>query len=154
MSGALSHSPADVLRRALIDLALGVDPTDAAQDAWPIFAGDSQSIPDSPDNLLFVSDTQGTIDGWTQIDGEAQEAEGFQVLVRGRDHNIGWAKADAIKVTLDGIKLRQVGMPDLTRYLLWNVSRSGAVIPVGKESPTSKRRIFTINGTLSIRKRS
>lgn len=149
MPGALTHSPADVLRRLLISLGLGVDPPPTSTTQWPVYAG---SEPDEPDNTVTVTDTSGLLHGREMVGGETQAHEGVQVRVRGLTHPVAYARADLIKVALDAQYQDVVTMPDATRYLVWAVHRTTGVLALGKETKASKRSIFTINARLSVRK--
>lgn len=153
MSGNLTHSPADVLRHCLISLGYGVIPSVSA--VWPIFC---DSEPDKPDNCITLYNTQGKESGRTMTDGERQEFPGFQVRVRCVNPVDGFAKARAIAVALDeevydeGVTVNpDTGSTTSENYLLHSVSRSSQVIPLGKETPTSKRNVFTVNGVFSLR---
>ena len=86
MSDVLLHSPADVLRYALIDLGVGTLPTDNGD--WPIQVA-AQS--DTPDETLTIYDTLGIDDGRHMGDGERFEHHGIQIRVRGKasEHGLG-----------------------------------------------------------------
>jgi hypothetical protein len=137
---ALAHSPADILRRVLIALGHGTAPS--AGGAWPISVG---AEPDSPDQALTAYDTSGRIDGYSQVDGEAAEFHGVQVRVRGADHKAGYAKAAAVAKAMDSDILRTPVTIDGTDYVLHAATRTGGIMGLGYESPTSKRVLFTIN---------
>lgn len=140
MSGSLDHSPADVLRHLLINLSLGTLPTD--EGAWPVYATQE---PDSPDNCITCIDTAGVQDGRTMTDGMMHEHYGIQVRMRATTHAVGHAKASAIAVALD----QDVAMDSVVIgsdvYNVHAVSRRSGPFSIGEESPTSKRRVFTLN---------
>ena len=152
MSGNLTHSPAQIIRDLLVDLGLGVLPS--AGGLWPIFV---TGIPDSPDSIITITDTLGTSDGRLQPTGEATEHPGFQVAIRDANHQDGWEKANAIRVALsETILLNTVSITDnvgtgTSTYTVHAVSKIGGVIVLGKELPTSKRHLFTINATVALR---
>ncbi len=152
MTGSLSHSQADIIAQLLIDLAFGTDPT--IDGTWPIYVTEE---PDNPDNVITVYDTVGTSDGRTQFDGEQQIHHGVQVRVRSTTHHPGYDKANDIAVGLDETILRDtVGVASVfgtgtAQYFVDSVSRKGDVISLGRESPNSKRTIFTINATVALR---
>lgn len=142
----LSHSPADIVRRLLILLGAGVSPSNGA--VWPIYAS---SEPGAPDDVVTVYDTAGVEDGRAMTDGELFRHFGFQVRVRSIDHPSGWSKASEVqdllaRSTYDLV----VTMPDDTRYLVHCVSHIGEVIALGKEVPSSKRNLFTVNATVTL----
>lgn len=145
MASTLAHSPAAIIRKLLIDLGLGAEPTPTA--AWPVYDANE---PTSPDNCITVYDTQGIGAGRSMIDGELLGFNGFQVRVRGVDHPTGWTKADAIQTTLAKQVLRKVVHVGASNYLVHAASRIGDVLALGKD-PDSKRRIFTLNAIAAIK---
>jgi hypothetical protein len=134
-----------VARWALIQLGEGTDP--AAGSSWPVFCS---SEPASPDNALTVYDTQGTDDGRSMIDGDLFGHYGVQLKVRSRDHATGWAKADAVQKAMAALYQLTVSIGS-ARYLVHCFARIGDVLALGQESPTSTRRMFTVNAIVSIR---
>lgn len=148
----LTHSPAQIIRDLLVDLGLGVLPS--AGGNWPLFV---TSIPDSPDSIITITDTLGTSDGRIQPTGEAAEHPGFQVAVRDSNHQDGWEKANAIRVALsETVASNSVSITDnvgtgTSEYVVFAVTKIGGIIVLGKELPTSKRHLFTINATVALR---
>lgn len=167
MSSLLNDSPADVIRWLLVQLGQGIitlpsgliiasglvtDPSLSPMQAWPCYATDE---PDSPDSVITVYDTQGRDDGRSMIDGERYEHHGFQIRVRAPTHRIGQLKAQQIKVVLDqAVVHRTVTFNDQNgtsrSYDVPCVSRTSDVIPLGKDTPSTKRRLFTINAVCPI----
>lgn len=146
--GTLTHSPAEILAQMLIDLSLGTDPDDSA--AWPVY---STGEPGTPDNCITTYDTSGLDDGSSMIDGEQYGHLGVQVRVRGATHGGGgWAKAHAISQSLDRNSHNRIVTVDGTQYIVYDVSRNGpTVLAAGKDSPTSRRSIYTINVVMAVR---
>ena len=148
----LTHSPAQIIRDLLVDLGLGVLPS--AGGDWPIFV---TSIPDSPDSIIAVIDTLGTRDGRHQPTGEAAEHPGIHIEIRDANYQDGWEKANAVRVALSETILRNtVSIEDnigtgTTGYLVYAVTKISGIIPLGKELPTSKRHLFTINAVVALR---
>lgn len=146
MSGALTHSPADVIQQLLIDLEQGTAVADAG--AWPVYAS---RMPDTPDSCICVRDTGGTKQGRMMVDGEVQEFPGVQVMVRCASPVAGWTKARAVAVAID----EEVDLPSVTIgssvYLVYNVSRSSGPLALGKDAPNSKRNLFSINALVTLR---
>lgn len=140
-----SHSPADVVRWLLVLMGLGSAP---GGGDWPVFAAGE---PDLPDNCITVYDTQGTDDGRSQIDGELFSHEGIQVRVRARTHPEGWVKAHAIREALAKQAYDETVVTGGEAYLVHSINRIGNVIALGKEVPSTKRSLFTINATVSLR---
>lgn len=130
----------------MIALGLGTDP--ASNGPWPVYAAGE---PDKPDSAITVYDTVGRQEGRTHVDGEAQEHHGVQVRVRSAAHTAGYAKARAVAVALDEDVLMNSVHIGAASYRVWAVARTGDVLSLGKESPDSKRSLFTINALVSLR---
>lgn len=144
---ALLHSPADVIRQLLVSAGQGTEPE--ANGSWPAFsAGES----DSPDNALFVRDTEGLDFGRAMFDGERQQFRGFQVTVRARTHDVGKVKAEALATYFDETVYDDEVALDGTGYVVHAVTRTSDVMYLGKEKPESARSLFVINGITTIRK--
>jgi hypothetical protein len=148
MPGTLTHSPADILRKLLIDLGLGSQPS--ATTHWPVYVSQQ---PDDPDNLITLRDTTGIHDGRVHVGGEVQGRDGIQIIVRCNSFPVGWTKADTLCKTLDTDVYSATVTIDTTTYTVHSASRSGGMSPIhlGKESTSSRRELFSINVTLSIR---
>ena len=146
MSGALAHSPADILRYLLIDLGHGTLPSDGA--LWPIY--ESQE-PNLPDNVITTYNTTNVHQGRVMSDGEVQERYGIQIRVRATTELIAFVKSQAITISLDqDVYLKGVTING-SGYLVHAVSRISGPMSIGKETPDSKRDLFTINVTAAIR---
>lgn len=148
MPGSLLHSPADVVRWALINAGVGTDPD--LELECPIFTDKER---ESPDDVITVYTTTAKLQGRTQTDGEIQGQEGIQVRIRASDPKGGFTKADAVRDVLDKLNYPVIQV-DSSIYRFPAFNRTTSVIPLGDESPTSKRKIFTINGTLALRQLS
>lgn len=146
MAGRLQHSPARVTQQLLIDLELGVAPSVptppniVAHTDWSVFY---DSMPNSPDKVIVVTDTQANSflnDGF----GERNIHHGIQVRVRAGTHDTGWDKANEIAYTLDrqrnarGVEVAGVN------YCIAVVKVVGDVLRMGPE-PNSTRRNYSIN---------
>lgn len=145
---ALLHNPARVLRQLLIDLGLGVQAAYAAGvytgGAWPVFASGE---PPTPDECLTVRGTLGTDFGYSQPGGELLQYHGFQVRVRAGSDETGYARASSILAALNEGGYPVAVTVESTPYCVGDAWTKG-VIPLGKETPESKRSLFTINGLL------
>ena len=159
MPGLLQHSPAEVVSSLLILLGQASDP--ATGGDWPVVIS---SEPDIPDNLLVVFDTEGRQHGRTNPDSERQEHQGIQIKIRSQYHPIGYLKAQTVATTLDKVFQQLVNVNTVITqppanvpqtitnvYKVANVLITSGVIVLGKETPTSKRSLFTINGVVSLR---
>jgi hypothetical protein len=145
MSGSLAHSPAEIIGQLLIDLAIG---TDSQSADWSVFI---QSEPNDPDECITVYDTANVIQGRVQPTGETQEQHGIQIRVRAGTFPTGWAIANSICRKLDTEVNQDTVTIGATSYNVHSVDRTSGPFPLGKESPQSKRELFTINATASIR---
>ncbi len=150
-SSTLVASPAEILRQLLIDLSIGSDPTPWATGTgttWPAFASNE---PSSPDDCLTTYDTLGQDDGQSMIDGELWAHLGLQLRIRSTDHPTGWQKANAARVALSqSVHLRAVTISP-NSYLVWAVTKIGQILAIGKQSPASKRSLFTLNMQMAVR---
>jgi Bacteriophage minor capsid protein len=145
MANTLTHSPAQVVAQMLVDLGLGT--AGGGGSAWPVH---HSSEPDTPDEVVTVYDTAGLDHGRSMIDGDLMGPSGFQVRVRSKNHATGWLKADAIQTTLASLYQRTVRV-EATLYKVHAVVRIGDVLSLGKETPTSSRRLFTVNGSVYLK---
>ncbi len=149
MSGFLTHSPADVLVKILQDRAL------PKLSAWEIVVDQE---PDVPDNVITIEDTQGRDDGRTMNEGERQIHHGIIVRVRSITKPKGQKLASYLATYLDQNILDANASlldPDdntvTCYYNVQSISRTTDVISLGKEMPTSRRSLFTINAVMAIR---
>lgn len=145
MPGALAHSPADVVRRLLIALGLGNDPP---AEPWPVYVGGEPTV---PEDVITVYDVLGVNHGREMARGERQEHHGVMLRFRGREYRSTFAKARAVAVALDeDVSLETVAV-DSSSYRVHCVNRRGDVLALNKESFETKRSLFTINATVSLR---
>lgn len=142
--GPLNHSPADIIRRALIQLGLGADPPALP---WPVY---SPTMPNTPDNCIIVSNTPGVDGGRDSVALLRSEQHGVQVMVRGTTDPVGWKKTRDIALAFDDGRLVSLTVTiDTSTYLVRDVVRVGDVIPLGKEATSSRFR-FTLNGLVTL----
>lgn len=155
---ALHHSPADIIRWMMVAINLGSSPTPwetggstSSANAWPIFVA---AEPNIPDNVITLYDTTWQSDGRAMHSGEQFQHYGIQVRVRGIDHPTGLLKALTIRETLDqSVYDRTISIPvgsSTYRYTVHCIS-SSSVLFLGKQTPSSKRSLFTINAKTTIR---
>jgi hypothetical protein len=152
----MTHSPADVTRQLLIDIGQcsDLDTNGQATGDWPVF---ESGEPNAPDNIVVVMDYEGPYEGSTQYDGERQGLDAIQIKIRSKTKRVGYMKATTIADLLSlspqvggQAYERGVTVEDI-RYIVHAYSRIGKVIPLGKESPTSTRRVFVVNVLVGIR---
>lgn len=149
MSGSLSNSPAEIVRALLVSLSKGVLPS--VGGSWPIYVGNE---PDTPDVCMTIYNTQGRDIARTHFQGSRVEYHGFQVRLRSSTEREGYLKARDICVSLDEQSTEVTVSVQVSSYLILSISRSSDVLPLGKQTPSNKLDLFTINGTLSVRQLS
>lgn len=139
------HSPADVLRHWLIQEGYGTE----NGSEWPIFC---PSEPAAPDNCITCKDTTGIDLGRIQYSGEREQRPGVQIRVRGRTHNVAWVKAKELSDALNTELYNSTVSIDGVVYLLETAKRTSNVLPIGYESPTTRRNVCTVNTLLCLRR--
>jgi hypothetical protein len=145
--GVLAHSPARIVQQLLIDLGLALAPANGGDHpAWPAFV---DNLPNSPNNAIAVTDTQG-IDFMRDAFGDRNRHHGFQVMVRAGNHEVGYAKANAIAAALDGVVEARVVTVDGDDYCVGMARTAGDVLRLGPE-PNSTRRKYSVNGLVYVR---
>jgi hypothetical protein len=147
MTGALTHSPADILRYIIIAHGWGSLPSGITNADWSVFVDNE---PDRPDNCITIYNTPSKYNGRIHY-GMVQELHGIQVRIRSALSNIGYTQARGIAVELD----EQLYMESVTignrTYSVKSFNRKGDVLAFGKDSPTpTKRSIHTFNGLLVV----
>lgn len=136
MSVYLTHPPEKIIRQLLIDLALGTTSGD-----WTTYY---TFQPDTPNNSLCVYGTPGRSGNRDMNSGEKEDFQGIQIRVRAEAEDAGYLKAQQIQAALDqdvqriGVTVSSVG------YLIWNMSRTTGIIPLGFDGQT-RRRLWTMN---------
>lgn len=149
---ALEHAPSQIVGRLLAEMGLGATPQSNTTVTWPIYINNE---PPSPDNTITIYDTPGSDDGRVMA-GELQQHYGFQVRVRSAVHNTGWSKISNIRKEMAENAMAYQHVVTIespsTRYLVHAITGIGQVIPLGKETPESKRDIFTLNASVVVYK--
>lgn len=132
------RSPADIVYHHLLTMSSIGDLTVAL-------------LRDAVDDTTAVFDTAGRLDGRLMETGEVIEHGGIQIQVRGKDYLSTYERAKTIALFLDAVKKETVAIGSDEAYTLWNVSRTGAIIPVGIETVDDRRRhLFTLNYVLTV----
>lgn len=150
MAGTLEHSPADIVRYALIAHGLGFLHTGTGLPVdWTVFC---DVEPDRPDNVITVYNTIGRKHGRTNPDRLVQEHEGIQIRIRSRTPKLGYNKAREIAIELDTQVYQEQVIIGSSVYCLHSFNRIGQIIALPKDTTTPSRRIVhTFNGLTSIR---
>lgn len=141
MSGALNHSPAQIIRELILDLSLGT-----SGSPWRVYYA---TLPDNPDKAIGILGSGGQHQGRDMVSGKVYERYGFQVTVRG-DYLSAHNKANDIAVDFDQSVSHTIVEMDSRRYRILSISRTGSINPIGRDE-TSRRHLFTINATAAIR---
>lgn len=141
------HSPADILRWAMISYGTVTDPD--LNLVWPCFVAVE---PNTPDRLVTTFDTLGHLQARVHISGDQIEKPGVQIRIRANSHEDGWAKGSAILTMLDqDIRSQSVTIGSST-YCIQSVHRKSPLIELGKELQITKRHLWTINCTMTVSK--
>ena len=147
MSGALTHSPSQIVQKLLVDLSLGT--LASAGGSWPITCGEEPDEKTGRGSQMFVRTTEGLIQGRSSIDGYVFEKCGIQIMIRDTRYEDGRTKAKDVQVALDAVVLRSIVISSST-YVVTGFHRNGSVIEIGREVGTN-RHLFSINGYLPVR---
>lgn len=142
-------TPAQAIRRALIDASVCVDSVESPSADWPVFVA---ALPDgagAKDNAVAVYDTSGVMDGRYMRMGTNIEHPGIQVRVRSTSYTDGWSKIVAIAAALEAL-LRTVVVVDSESTTIQNVTRKGTPISLGPEPQNRRRVSFTINAIVTL----
>lgn len=145
-----THSPAHILRTALIQAGVGVATetlNPGAVPVWPLSIG---HLPKTPDNAMCVYDTTGKPDGRLMGTGETIQHPGFQIRVRSNSYQAAWSKISELQGTLNALVRRSV-MIDGVSYSILSVTQTGSPLSLGQDADAARRDQLTLNGTLTIK---
>lgn len=143
----LPHSPADVLRYAMVANGDVTDPT--LGQSWPCYCS---LEPPTPDNCITTFDTDGTSQGRFQISGDQMEKYGVQIRIRSNSHGAGWSKGNSLVLALDQDLRSIVVTVGANSYCVQSVHRKTPLVELGKELGASKRHLWVINCTVTLSK--
>jgi hypothetical protein len=152
---SLLHSPAEIMRAALVSMGLCLSPVSVQAEptgtVWPAYATNE---PSSPDSVVTCYDTADVGHGRDMITGERTSHRGVQIRVRSQYYAAGFKQAQNLAINTDeNIWQMQVSITTAAgtaTYIIWNVSRTSQVIPIGRDTPRTQRRIFTINTLMAV----
>lgn len=151
MPGILPHAPSRIIRQLLVDLGLGTLGGETDGD-WPVFYS---NLPDQPDDCIVIIDDENPVYERHMTDGtRANEFEGYFIRIRSDKYDEGYLKAETIARTLDlkaNVYRRLVVVGGVT-YRVHSVNRDSDVVPLGKSIDGSKRSLFAVSATSSIKK--
>lgn len=151
---ATLHPISQIISRLMVQKGLGTVPTTTSVREWPIYISD---LPNTPDHLIRVTDTQGRNVGRIQNTGEMLDYQGFQITIRGRRYDLTYMKAQSIADTFDtDVYYEDVVLhnPDVT-YKVQSITRTTDIQPIGSGISTRGRTLsdlvsFTINAVVCI----
>tara|TARA_R110000824_G_scaffold5196_7_gene24127 strand:+ start:873 stop:1334 length:462 start_codon:yes stop_codon:yes gene_type:complete len=143
----LKHTPSEIVAQLLIDLDLSSDPEETGTGTvsdFPIFIA---FFPDTPNNSLCISDTDGVLLSRDMVEGETVDRYGLQIRsrVKTTEYTSGYNKlAEMRQVFSEDVLDNQVEL-ESTQYIIHNLRVTGTILVSGKESPQSKRNLFSLN---------
>jgi hypothetical protein len=152
----LDHTPAEVIRTALVQLELGS--YGIAYRDWPVF---SEMEPDKPDNLITVYDIDGIKNAREMPTGEVQEHYGVRIRVRAARDLVNGIEISGARVCRNKVNdvmraldqsiwnypiavLNDIGS-GTTDYTLHSANRNGTVVRLGRMRNNSERYIYTVD---------
>lgn len=145
----LTVSPALIIATHLIEnTGIVFWPSDKGDSGWewPLYIS---SMPDIKDNCGAIYDTPGVSDGRLMA-GEVIEHQGLQIKIRFVDYQDGWVKINEIAAALDVIHNEEITIGAIT-YNIQSLTRRSEPAYLGLESGTSRRNLFSINYTVTIK---
>lgn len=159
MLGQLNDSPADIVAQLLIDIGLADDPDQpgTASLEWPVSV-DSELA--TPDDALFVSNTDPLQSGRVQLTGQMSELYGVQIKIRAADPQVAFKKANEVAVAIDQqIYHRTTTVPPSSKstggsYFVGAITRKSGPLALGREGSATKRSLYTINTVVDINQTS
>lgn len=146
MTNVLLHPPERILVQLLVDAGQAAAYT---ATPWPAFW---DAEPDSPDDCMTITGTLGMVDGIDQVTGRIDEHHGFQLRVRSSRAQDGYAKVMAVRAYMAANVAYQLVNVLGTQYTVYAI-KPGGILPLGKDTPRSKRSLFTVNGLMTVARR-
>lgn len=152
MSIPFLHSPADIIRYALVYQGIGSLPP---AEPWPIYADVQlgsllENI--SPDNVLSTFDTAHITSGKNQVTRERLRHFGVQLMVRSTDPSDGYARIEMATNYLEEQVLETQVVIDEATYVIHSVACRGIIFIGHEKQPKSDRVLFTQNVVTPIRR--
>lgn len=148
MSVTLLHSPSRIIAALLIAGGQGADPAISPVGAWPVYAN---TEPDTPDNCITITNTEGSSDGRDMDSGELDQHWGLQFRFRGTTNPITLAKVMAVRNWIAKSVFQTKVTVEGTVYTVWSLNKISSPIDLNKDKPNTMRSIYTINCTSPIR---
>lgn len=146
---ALGASPAFILSEYIITELLSMtNPDDGG--LWPLYTAHMPDGNNVESNCGALYGTSGILDG-RLMTGLVIEKPGIQLRIRSKTYEVGFAKAEAVALSLDGVN-NDIVVVDSITYQIQNISKSTPVVPLGLEKGTKRRFLFTINFLMTLKK--
>lgn len=146
MATGITESPARIVRQLLVDLGQCILPEAKSTEYWQASVNVE---PVAPDNVVTVYNTGAIEDSGINFDGTRVEHPTLQVRLRSTTDLVGYPKARAICVALDGV-YRKVVTVNSVGYAVQRIKRTTDVIALGYDEPTSKRFVYTFNLSFTV----
>lgn len=143
----MNHPPARIVCQLLVDLGLSAG-FGSGSGAWRCFTGDE---PDTPDEVLTVYDTDGPTFGRIQKTGEVTGHDGFQIRIRSNLYQTGWDKGVGVIEALSQTVYQRTVSVGSEAYVVQAVNGLASLLALGRDKPSSRRCLFTVNGTVVFR---
>lgn len=144
---AVYAPPSFIVRQLLVDLGLVI----SANGSTTPWQGQCVAEPSTPDQVITVYETSSEDNGRIMFDGSRVEQRGVQIRVRGGAYqNDGYLKARQVAIVLDQQVRRTTVAVDSVEYMIHSMNRKSDVIYMGEDTPTSRRKVFTINYTVTV----
>jgi hypothetical protein len=151
MSLPLLHQTAKIVQALFVQKGWGTDPNASPLGPWPVARG--KELP-SPDSTMTIYTTGGTDDGRSMIDGERFRHLAVQVRFRAQTDDDVCLKGEEVKRLMDEDCYQESVTVGAAVYFVQCFANVGDLLPLGDESPTSKRRLVTLNARVSLRRDS
>jgi len=145
----LGVSPASIIADYIIN-TLGKMSYSSDKAAWPLFIS---HLPDGDDvrtDCGAIFDTPGINDG-RMMTGEWPQHPGIQLRIRSQVYETAYAKMEDIANSLDAVNNISI-IIGVEEYEIQNIRRTSAIINLGMEEGTKRRRNLTINFLLTLKK--
>jgi len=105
------------------------------------------SLPNEPDQILFLRDSAGLVFGKTQS-GKVLEHPGLVIIMRSLDFGRDWAKG--LLEAIEQVTNVAVAMPDGNTYHVQSVYRTSTLADMGEEVST-RRHAWTANARVAMK---
>jgi len=138
----MNHTPAYIIAQYLIGEGLLTAPDESGD--WPVYTGILPDSPEVKDDIVACMDTAGIKDGRSMESGVSLFHQGFQILLRATEYNVGYAKAQDLADALAEIQNEEEVILDTT-YEINNVTQTTDVVIVSQEEGSKRRSIFSVN---------